>query len=148
MWSSRRRALIFLVSPGGWKGPFEDPIPLPNEKQLVTLQDAGAYITKLPTAEHEASEWQAAIATLGGPMTLARIGVMRAPNRHVERGVQSRSQGPSLGQAEAEAGRIGRRSRVAADDFSKFVVFRNISKHYHKSNRNRLSLTACLDFES
>jgi hypothetical protein len=58
--------------------------------QLITLEDAGNYITKLPTAEHEAPEWQAMealmlVATLGGPTMFARIGVMRALNRHVER---------------------------------------------------------------
>ena len=52
---------------------------------------AGNYITKLPKAEHEAAEWQAAmealilVATSGGPTMFARIGVMRALNRHVER---------------------------------------------------------------
>ena len=74
----------------GWKHPFDDPIPLPRGLQLVTLQDAGDYITKLPTAVHEAAEWQAAmealilVATLGGPTMLARIGVMRALKRHVD----------------------------------------------------------------
>jgi len=78
-------------SPSGWKRAFEDPIPLPRGRQLVTLADAGNYITKLPKAEHGASEWQAAmralilVATLGGPSMIARIGVMRALNRHVER---------------------------------------------------------------
>jgi hypothetical protein len=74
----------------GWKRPFDKPIPLPPSRQLVTLEDAGRYITKLPKAEHEADEWQAAIEALilvarGGPMMLARIGLMRALNRHVER---------------------------------------------------------------
>jgi len=70
---------------------FDDPIPLPRGRFLVTLEDAGTYITKLPKAEHEASEWQAAmealilVATSGGPTMFARIGVMRALNRHVER---------------------------------------------------------------
>src|SRR5258707_15407273 len=56
--------------------------------QLVTLQDAGTYITKLPKAEPEAQEWQAAmealilVATRGGPTMFARIGIMRALNRH------------------------------------------------------------------
>jgi hypothetical protein len=42
-------------------------------------------------AEHEAPEWQAAaqalllVAERGGPTMLARIGIMRALNRHVER---------------------------------------------------------------
>jgi len=64
---------------------------LPRGRQLVTLEDAGTFITKLPTAEHEAAEWQAAmealilVATRGGPTMLARIGIMRALNRHVER---------------------------------------------------------------
>jgi hypothetical protein len=66
-------------------------IELPDGRRLVTLQDAGTYITKLPKSEHEAPEWQAAmealilVATLGGPTMFARIGMMRALNRHVER---------------------------------------------------------------
>jgi hypothetical protein len=53
--------------------------------------DAALCITKLPKAEHDAEEWQAAMQTLmlvaehDGPTTFARIGVMRALNRHVER---------------------------------------------------------------
>jgi hypothetical protein len=75
--------------PRGWKRPFDDPIPLPRGRHLVTLEDAGTYITK-PKAEHEAPEWQAAIEALmlcsrGGDPMFARIGVMRALNRHVER---------------------------------------------------------------
>jgi hypothetical protein len=71
-----------------WSARFDDPIPLPRGRQLATLQDAGTYITKLTKAEHEAKEWQAAmealilVATLGGPTMMARIGVMRALNRH------------------------------------------------------------------
>ena len=45
-----------MSSPRGWKRPFDDPIPLPRGRQLVTLEDAGNYITKLPEAEHEAAE--------------------------------------------------------------------------------------------
>jgi hypothetical protein len=75
----------------GWKQRFDDPIPLPDGRELVTLEDAGTYITKLPKAVHDAEEWQAAtealilVATRCGPTMLARIGVMRALNRHVER---------------------------------------------------------------
>ena len=60
---------------------------MPRGRQLVTLEDAGNYITKLPKAEHEAAEWQAAmealilVATLGGPTMFARIGIMKALNR-------------------------------------------------------------------
>jgi hypothetical protein len=75
----------------GWSTPFDDPIPLPRGRQLVTLQDAGTYITKLPKAEHDAEEWQAAmealllVVELGGPVMFARIGIMRALNRRAER---------------------------------------------------------------
>jgi dihydroxyacetone kinase len=75
----------------GCQRAFDDPIPLPRGRQLVTLLDAGTYITKLPKAEHDAPEWQAAmealllVAELGGPTMFARIGVMRALNRHIER---------------------------------------------------------------
>jgi hypothetical protein len=59
--------------------------------QLVTLKEASTYITKLPKAEHGAPEWQAAMEALilvaerNGPTMLARIGITRALNRHVER---------------------------------------------------------------
>ncbi|HEV3270726.1 MAG TPA: hypothetical protein VGZ93_00925 [Candidatus Methylacidiphilales bacterium] len=75
----------------GWQRRFGDPIPLPRGRQLVTLEDAGKFIMRLPKAEHAAAEWQAAmealilVVTLGGPTMFARIGVMRALNRRVER---------------------------------------------------------------
>ena len=75
----------------GWSRQFDEPITLPKGRQLVTLKDAGTYVTKLPKAEHMAAEWQAAmealmlVATRGGPTMFARIGIMRALNRHVER---------------------------------------------------------------
>jgi hypothetical protein len=73
-----------------WSREFDDPIPLSKGRRLVTLKDAGNYITKLPKVEHMTPEWQAAmealilVATRGGPTMLARIGIMRALN-HVER---------------------------------------------------------------
>ena len=80
------------MKPGrGWRRRFEDAISLPDGRQLVTLEDAGNYITKLLKSEHEAPEWQAAmealmlVVRLNGPTMFARIGVMRALNRHVER---------------------------------------------------------------
>jgi hypothetical protein len=72
----------------GWKRRFDNPIPLPRGRQLVTLEDAGRFITKLPKAEHDADEWQAAMQALilvaesGGPTMFARIGIMQALNRH------------------------------------------------------------------
>ena len=74
-----------------WDQEFFDPIILSNRRKLATLRDAAQYITKLPKAEHDAEEWRAAMeASLlavehGGPNMFARIGVMRALNRHVER---------------------------------------------------------------
>jgi hypothetical protein len=41
------------ISRQGWKRLFDDPITLPDGRELVTLKDAGTYITKLPKAEHE-----------------------------------------------------------------------------------------------
>jgi hypothetical protein len=63
---------------------------LPVGRKLLTLKDAADYVTKLPKKESDSPEWQAAIEVLllvsrGGPTTMARIGVMRALNRDVER---------------------------------------------------------------
>ena len=64
---------------------------LPGGRKLATLRDAALCITKLPKAEHDANEWQTAMQALllvaehGGPTMLARIGVVRTLNRHVER---------------------------------------------------------------
>jgi hypothetical protein len=80
----------------GWRRRFDEPIPLPRGRQLVTLEDAGNFITRPPKAEHEAAEWQAAmealilVATLGGPTMFARIGVLQALNRNVERTFRGR----------------------------------------------------------
>jgi hypothetical protein len=71
--------------PDGWQTKFDEPIPLPKGK-LTAL-----YITKLPKAEHDTTEWQAAMEALllvaehNGPTMFARIGMMRVFNRHVER---------------------------------------------------------------
>jgi hypothetical protein len=77
----------------GWSRKFEQPIiiqpraPRGKPRELVTLKDAGEYITKLPKAEHTATEWQTAMEALllavrGAPTMLARIGVMKALHRH------------------------------------------------------------------
>jgi hypothetical protein len=103
-----------LKSPRGWKRAFDDPTPLPRGRQLVTLQDAGTYITKLPKAEHEAAEWQAAmealilVATSGGPTMFARIGVMRALNRGYVREFDTSRKNTHWGPPEAEEGRMRR----------------------------------------
>jgi hypothetical protein len=75
------------VSNRDWQRKFEYPIPLPDGRMLITLIDAGNYITKLPKAVHTAPEWQAAmealilVVELGGPRMFARIGFMQALNR-------------------------------------------------------------------
>ena len=75
----------------GWKRPFDDPIPLPDGGQLVTLNDAGNYITGLPKADQRLNEWRTAIGCLIGAaegrdfMMHSRIGVLRALNRNIER---------------------------------------------------------------
>ena len=74
-----------------WSRAFDDPIPLPRGRQLVTHKDAANYIQKLPKAEQNLDEWQAAVEALllvvelDGPTMMARIGMLRALNRHVER---------------------------------------------------------------
>ena len=71
----------------GWGRSFDDPVRVDGRK-LVTLRDAGEYIATLPQTEHGAPEWQAAtealilVAEQGGPTMFARIGIMRALNRH------------------------------------------------------------------
>jgi len=58
---------------------------------VLTLRDAAAYIMKLPKAEQHLEEWQAATEALmmaaedRGPLMHARIGMLRALNRNVER---------------------------------------------------------------
>src|SRR6267142_6087686 len=44
-----------------WTREFDEPIPVPKGRQLVTLRDAGDYVAELPEAEHMTAEWQAAM---------------------------------------------------------------------------------------
>ena len=86
-----RIAFPLILSLVSWGARFDDPIALANGRKLLTLQDAATHITNLPKKESDLPEWQAAIEALmlvadrGGPTMFARIGVMRALNRHVER---------------------------------------------------------------
>jgi len=79
-----------------WSRKFDDPISLPRGRQLITLKDAADYILKLPKAEHNLDEWQTATRCLMGAaegrdfMIHARIGMMRALNRNVERAEKTR----------------------------------------------------------
>ena len=78
-----------------WSRPFDDPIPLPGRRELVTLRDAGAYIAVLPKSKQESPEWQACEHRHDAGAQSAR----RA-------GVQSVAQRSALGKAEAGAGSI------------------------------------------
>ena len=74
----------------GWQRKFEDPILLPDGRTLHTLREAADYITALPEQESKLAQWQVAIEALmlvarNGPTMLARIAVMKALNRGVER---------------------------------------------------------------
>jgi hypothetical protein len=95
----------------GWSREFDEPIDLPRGRQLVTLQDTGNYITKLPKAEHRAR-----MAGRDGSLD-ARRNPGRADNARADRRaagvppqrsarVQSQSQGDPLGKAEAEEGSV------------------------------------------
>jgi hypothetical protein len=79
-----------MAAKQGWQREFEDPIHLPNGRKLITLRDAAQYIIALPKREAKEERWQLAMRCLidaadnNGIRMLARIGVMRALNRHVE----------------------------------------------------------------
>ena len=94
----------------GWSRAFDEPIPLPDGRKIVTLRDAGDYITKLPKADHTAPEWQAAMEALILVADLGRPDDVCPDRRHARgepvsgAGVQSGPQRPSLGKAEAQAG--------------------------------------------
>jgi len=69
-----------------WSTVFDEPIPLPNGRKLVTLKDAADYVTKLSKVEQDKPAWQVAIHCLIGAaegrdfLMHARIGVLRALN--------------------------------------------------------------------
>jgi hypothetical protein len=76
----------------GWKRRFDKPVKLPGGGKLFTLKDAIAWLAKeIPQSEHGMKEVQTAArcvteaAENDGPMILARIGIIQAINRHVER---------------------------------------------------------------
>jgi hypothetical protein len=86
-----------------WSRAFEDPIPLPRGRRFVTLKDAAAYIMKLPKDEQHLEEWQTATEALlmaaedRGPLMHARVGMLRALNRHAVREFDSSRKEPQWG---------------------------------------------------
>jgi hypothetical protein len=75
-----------------WDRRFAEPIELPTGKRLTTLREAIAHLGKvIPKSEHDMPEVQTAAELLtkaaehDGPIEFARIGTLRAINRHVSR---------------------------------------------------------------
>jgi hypothetical protein len=72
------------MSKPGWYTHFREPIPMPKGEPLVTLRDAGAYITRLSKTQYDRPAWQNAMHVLihaaehGGPVEFARLGMMQA----------------------------------------------------------------------
>jgi hypothetical protein len=78
---ARRGLLATLITSDCWPTDF-------NEFDLAAASpNFASGQTKLPKAEHDTAEWQAAMEALllvaeqGGPPMFARIGIMRALNR-------------------------------------------------------------------
>jgi len=53
-----------LKPAAAWARPFDDPVLLPGGRAIVTLRDAGDYISSLPKAEQDLKEWQAAVEAM------------------------------------------------------------------------------------
>lgn len=74
-----------------WDKTFREPIALPDGRALVSLRDAGRFISALPATEVQAQEWQTAIHVLieaadhAGPVSFARLGMAQALDRRVEK---------------------------------------------------------------
>jgi len=64
----------------------DDPVPLPDGRNLLTLEDAARHIQKLPKAEQQREHWQTATSILIGAaegrdfLLHARIAMLRAIN--------------------------------------------------------------------
>jgi len=95
----------------------------------VNLRDAADYIMKLPKAEQNLDAWQTAVeplllvVELGGPTMMARIGMMRALNRNVERVFN-----PSRRQAVAKAKIEERRMKIPRGKY----IAKNADPHKHE----------------
>jgi len=68
-----------VVNDRGWKREFEDPIPLPRGRQLVTLKDAANYIMKLPKAERARQKIMNENAVVKGMRASRRTGLTLPP---------------------------------------------------------------------
>ena len=102
-----------MVEAVSWDRPYSEPIELPKGKKLVTLRDAATYITKLPKAEHDTQEWQAAMEE--HLLVVERRADDVRPDRSdasaqpsCRTGVQPVAEGPALGTAKVGAGPIAK----------------------------------------
>jgi hypothetical protein len=71
-----------MVADRGWKRLFDEPIPTPKDRPLVTLKDAAAYIMALPKKEAGTAEWQAAIEGSNAGRGVGRTDYVRAHRHH------------------------------------------------------------------
>jgi hypothetical protein len=60
---SRQEGLSQLTAKG-WDRTFDDPVPLPDGRELATLRDAAVYVQSLPRATQKREEWQRAVRIL------------------------------------------------------------------------------------
>jgi hypothetical protein len=83
-----------------WDLKFPEPIAVPHGKPLVTLRDAGDYITSLPLKVPSGPAWEAAMHVLiqaadhSGPVEFARLGMMQALHPKSERAYYSAKKDP------------------------------------------------------
>jgi hypothetical protein len=74
-----------------WERPFDQPVPLPSGAPARTLRDAAKYIRTLPESVRGSNEWRIAVHMLieaaedRGPMLFAKMAILRAVGRNVER---------------------------------------------------------------
>jgi hypothetical protein len=66
-----------------WSRKFDEPIPVPDGRKLITLRDAADYIMDLPAETSSLPDWRLAMEALSrasesGTTTLARLAFLKA----------------------------------------------------------------------
>jgi hypothetical protein len=62
-----------------WQSAFDDPITLPDGRELRTLRDAGHYVAALPKATQSLPVWQLAAEMLLNAAERGGITMMEPP---------------------------------------------------------------------
>jgi hypothetical protein len=62
--SATTRTVSGCPMPEGWSRTYADPIILQDGRKLLTLRDAGEFVTRLPKTKHARPEWRLAAAML------------------------------------------------------------------------------------